>query len=133
MLLRSGQLEGRPFTSAVAGLVEECRASGVDVTLAIDGTVRRLAPTVEFTLFRAVQEGLTNVRKHAQAARAVVKMRYDQAAVVLEVADDGVGVLAVAQGFGLVGLRERLALIDGTLEVDTGVGAGFTLRVGIPA
>jgi len=131
-LLRSGPFEGRPFAAAVAGLVDECRAGGVEVVLAIDGTARPLSPAVEFTLYRAAQEALTNVRKHAQAAHADVRLRYDLDAVALDVTDDGVGALDVGHGFGLVGLRERLALTGGTLEVDTAAGAGFMLRVRVP-
>ena len=82
----------------------------------------RHAPDVENTVYRVAQEALSNAIKHSRAERAVVEIREEGNAVVAAVSDDGVGfdVAASSAGFGLVGMRERIALLGGELEVRSG-------------
>jgi signal transduction histidine kinase len=115
--------EQRPLVVALQALVED---------LVIDGTPRPLTPAAEFTLFRAAQEAITNVARHASATRTTCTLRYRPDDVVLVVADDGVGALSTDGGFGLVGLRERALLVGGSVEIATAPGRGFTLEVSIP-
>ena len=87
-----------------------------------------LPPPVELTLFRTAQEGLTNIRKHAQATQVTVALDYAETAVQLTIQDNGVGAAELDEsGFGLVGLRERVALLGGQVQITTGAGQGFTL------
>lgn len=95
----------------------------------------RLPPEVETALFRVVQESLTNVVKHSHAGNVsiVLTRRGDAVAVVVE--DDGTGFDPVrpGEGIGLLGMRERLALLDGRLDVESASGSGTTLVAEVPA
>lgn len=133
--LRADPASGKPLPETLNSLAQENRAAGLETVLRVTGEARPLPAQVEFTLFRAAQEGLTNVRKHAQASRAEVLLDYDTCctgAVTLVLKDDGVGSEAVGGGFGLTGLQERVQLMGGTLAVETAPGKGFTLTVSIP-
>jgi len=146
--LRTAPTGSRPLPEAVAELAEECRAAGILTSLDVRGTPRPLAPQAEMTLYRAAQEALTNVRKHARASRADLTLDYQAAdRVRLTVLDNGVGAAigaAVANGaadgagaapaepdggFGLLGLRERVQLIGGNVSVRSAPGEGFRLEV----
>jgi signal transduction histidine kinase len=109
------------------------RASDVEVDLDIDLTGRPPAE-VESTIYRVIQEALTNVAKHAKAAHVIVHVRETDDAIELVVRDDGAGFdpHRRSTGFGLVGMRERLALVRGTLDIKTTPGGGTTLRASVP-
>ncbi len=103
-------------------------------TLAIEGDPRPLAPGVEHALYRATQEGLTNIRKHARATQALLRLDFRAPSrIVLELSDNGVGAAAAAGGFGLRGLRERIEVIGGTVDAANRLEGGFALRVEVPA
>jgi signal transduction histidine kinase len=125
--------------AALEPLVEESRNAGVETELVVNGQVRRLAAASELTLYRAVQEGLTNVRKHAQARRVTLLLEYRTQDVALRIQDDGVGSrLTVEQiktlqgSFGLFGLGERVQLLNGNMTVQTAPGQGFCLEILLP-
>lgn len=121
-----------PLPDALRTLAEESSAAGVPTRLDVSGTQRPLADDAREALYRAAQEGLTNVRKHAHAGRAELLLDYDETAVRVTVRDDGVGTGDGAAGFGLVGLRERAALLGGRLRVESAPGAGCTLTMEVP-
>lgn len=108
-------------------------------TVAIEGQPRPLPSAVEHALFRAAQEGLTNIRKHARASQALLVLDFRGAARVrLELSDNGVGCPAPGSngdggGFGLTGLRERIELLGGVVESGNRLEGGFALRVEVPA
>ena len=131
-ILRAGPVEQRPFSVALAGLVEDCRSDGLHTVLTVRGAPRSLLPALEFTLYRAAQEALTNVARHARARLARCTLQYGDREVSLQVADDGDGATSVEGGYGIVGLRERVQLVGGTLEVRTAAGQGFELEVRVP-
>jgi signal transduction histidine kinase len=95
----------------------------------------RLTPEIESTVYRVVQEALTNIAKHARAERAVVTVIEVDGSVRIEVRDDGEGLgsSGTAGGLGVVGMRERLQLAGGSLQIDSGPGAGTTIRAELPA
>lgn len=131
--LRISPTESRSLPEAVAALVDESCAAGIHTELSVQGTLRPLSPHAELTLYRAAQEGLTNVRKHAQAACANVTLDYRNAQVTrLIVQDDGVGGNSNGGGFGLLGVRERAQMLGGKLRIHTTEGKGFTLEVELP-
>jgi signal transduction histidine kinase len=131
--LRTSPLENRPLSEAVRDLVDECQAAGLDVRYEVRGEARPLTPQSDLALYRAAQEGLTNLRKHAGASRAEVCLDFgDPSAVCLAVRDDGVGAADTDSGFGLVGIRERVHLLGGVLRIETAPGEGFVLEVEVP-
>jgi signal transduction histidine kinase len=120
-----------PSLSRIDELVEGIRASGLPVELAIEGEPVELPPGVDVSAYRIVQEALTNALKHAGPARAQVTVTYCPEAVDLAVVDDGRGAAAVnGSGYGLAGMRERVAIYGGTLEA--GRDGGYALRVRLP-
>lgn len=132
-----------PLPEALRALAEETSAAGVPTRLAVSGEPRPLPDETREALFRAAQEGLTNVRKHARATRADLVLDYAGAAVRVQVRDDGTGSGAAAlderapddgpAGFGLLGLRERAARLGGRLHVESAPGRGCTLSMEVPA
>jgi signal transduction histidine kinase len=109
------------------------RASEVEIDLDVS-LAARPSREIESTLYRVVQEALTNVAKHARASRAAVRVADTGDAIEVVVRDDGTGFdpHRRSSGFGLVGMRERLALVRGTLDIQTAPGVGTTLRAVIP-
>jgi signal transduction histidine kinase len=124
-----------PLPEALRALAEETSAAGVPTEVDVAGTARPLPAEAEESLFRAAQEGLTNVRKHARATRAALVLDFSEpAAVRLEVRDDGAGTGAGSPspaGYGLVGVRERAAHLGGRMTLESAPG-GSTLRVEVP-
>lgn len=132
--LRADPIENRPLHEAIMQLIEEHRATGLDVTYRVDGAIRPCSAQVEMTLYRAAQEGLTNIRKHAQATRADLQLSYQHpGAVSLKLRDNGIGSASDNSGFGLLGIRERVKLLGGQVNIQTSQGQGFQLCVELPA
>jgi signal transduction histidine kinase len=141
--LRPESLERSSLPEALASLAErwseEC---GVDASTTITGTPQPLAPDIEVTLMRMVQEALTNCRKYAQARHVMLTLSYMKNLVMLNVQDDGVGFDPdqlhpdssdqSTGGFGIMGMRERVEQLRGTLLVESAFGDGTTLMVAIP-
>jgi signal transduction histidine kinase len=114
---------------AIAALAERA-ALPVTVEVRVEG---RLPAPVETAAYFVVAEALTNIARHAHAASAGVAIALAGDALVVEVADDGVGGAEVASGSGLRGLEDRLAAVGGTLMVTSPPGGGTCLRATIPA
>lgn len=134
--LRPSLLDDLGLLPAIEALLERRRASGLqilaDVELGDRG--RGLDPDLETTVYRLLQETLTNVGKHARATQVRVSIRGHDDAIVLEVADDGVGFdpEAGSSGFGLAGMRERVYLAGGTLELRSEPQQGTVMRARLP-
>ncbi|MBM3469286.1 MAG: sensor histidine kinase [Armatimonadetes bacterium] len=133
-------LELRPSVLDDLGLVDALHAhvdalnaaGGTRVTLAADSLDGRLPPDVELVFYRVAQEALTNVRRHAHAPRAQVRLRRSGSEIVLEVEDEGGGFdprrsPPAGTGLGLAGMRERMALIGGEVTVRSSPGRGTTI------
>jgi signal transduction histidine kinase len=131
--LRASPTESRPLTEALAKLVEQWKAAGMNAHLDVAGMVRSLTPHAELTLYRAAQEALTNAGKHANATQVGIMLSYgNDDSVRLRVEDDGVGNADSQGGFGLLGVRERVQLLSGEMHVRTRIGGGFALEVELP-
>jgi len=132
-------LAPQPCLAALPGLVERCRAAGLQVELDLLGDDRPLPSAVELSAYRIVQEALTNVLKHAGRTRARVTVRHRAEAVELEVRDDGPleaalpGAAQLGGGNGLVGMRERAAVLGGTLAAGPTADGGWGVRARLPA
>ncbi len=124
--------EHRPeLADALRTLVAEATQAGVPTDLDVRGRPRPLRADVDESLFRAAQEGLTNVRKHADATRTAVVLDFrDDDRVRLEVRDDGRGLPEDhGDGFGLAGLAERMAHVGGRMSLESAGAAGTTTLV----
>jgi signal transduction histidine kinase len=131
--LRAAPTQNRPLAATIGDLVAECRViSGLEAQFDLLGTPRSLNSQIELTLYRVAQEGLTNVRKHAQAERVEVVLTYDNDKVGLSICDDGRGLGGSSNGYGLLGLRERIQLVGGQVNIRTAPDQGFRLEVEIP-
>jgi signal transduction histidine kinase len=133
--LRPKALDDFGLVPALERLVQTYEGdTGISIDLEAQLGAERLPAEIETLLYRTVQESLTNVVKHAQATKAsiVLTKRGDQVAAVVE--DDGRGFDAVeaGDGVGLLGMRERLALLGGRLQVESSAGKGTTLVVEVP-
>lgn len=132
--LRPSLLDDIGLVPAIEALVDRRRATGLEIVSHVALTnVERLDPELETTIYRLLQEALTNVAKHARAGSARVSARMTESEVLLEVHDDGVGFDTGAQtsGFGLSGMRERVYLAGGRLEVESGE-IGTTVTASLP-
>ncbi len=146
--LRPAALDELGTQAAVEALAERATRHGIEVDVSIDlghervlgrggdGEValERHIPELETAIYRIVQEALTNATKHGGARRAVVEIHEDGDTVHVEVRDDGAGFDPAADtgGFGVLGMRERVELLDGTLRIDSSPGAGATVRASFP-
>jgi signal transduction histidine kinase len=133
--LSPAQLDGGTLHDALRRVAGQLRSqAGIAADLEITGTVRPLATSAEVVLLRVCQEALANVRKHAGASRAGVRLAYQADAVELEVSDDGTGFDpdAVCSGYGLSGMRARVAEAGGALIVRSAPRAGTSVRVTVP-
>jgi signal transduction histidine kinase len=130
--LRESPVSNRPLSEAIASLVKEAQSNGIVTEFTIAGEPQPLEHKVALALYRAAQEGLTNVRRHARASRVDVRLDFQPDKVHLEVRDNGVGAADTEGGFGLLGIRERMQLLGGRLQVSTGAGKGFRLTASVP-
>jgi signal transduction histidine kinase len=126
----------QPGLARLDELAEPLRLAGLDVVVHREGEAPKLPAGVDLSAYRIVQEALTNTLRHARATRAEVTVRFDAAAVEVEVRDDGRGVPLVADvngaGQGLVGMRERAALLGGALEAGPLPGGGYRVHARLP-
>jgi signal transduction histidine kinase len=141
--LRPGQLEGSRLPEAFAKLAKTwSETSGVPVRIETNGEAVPLSTELEVTLFRAAQEALTNVAKHANATRVGLTLSYLEDMVLLDVLDDGVGFNvgfestadagANGNGYGLSAMRQRLLRVGGSLEIESGPGGGTAISASVP-
>jgi signal transduction histidine kinase len=137
MLRRSDDelaLAPQPSLAHLDDLVAQVREAGMPVDLRVEGEPRPLAPGIDLSAYRIVQEALTNALKHAGPASARVVVRYGTNELDIEIADDGAGDEADAPpgGHGLVGMRERVALFGGDLATGRRLGGGYAVRARLP-
>jgi signal transduction histidine kinase len=129
-----GALRPQPGLDEVPALAAGVRAAGLPVELSVTGTKRGLPPGADLAAYRVVQEALTNVIKHAAGARAKVRIEYRAHDLVIDVSNGAGGSAASAggSGRGLIGLRERIAIYGGSLDVGPRAGGGWRVRATIP-
>jgi len=131
--LRVSPVENRQLAEALSALIEETQAIGISTKFDVFGEPRAVDEKAALALYRAAQEGLTNVRKHAHASRVDVELDFSQPDKIrLSIRDDGTGTADTSSGFGLVGIRERVHLLGGDCRIETEVGKGFCLEVVVP-
>lgn len=139
--LRPTLLDDLGLVAAIKWLLDNnLRLAGVTVNLKTAGRPRRLAPRLETTLFRVVQEAVSNIARHAQAKNVSVALRFKKSAIGVHVKDDGRGFdveEAISskdrpRGLGLLGMKERVELMNGTLNIRSRLGIGTEINIEIP-
>ncbi|GHB49614.1 two-component sensor histidine kinase [Streptomyces viridiviolaceus] len=137
----AGEYVPQPDVQQIEDLVEQCRSHGLPVDFKVEGTPRPLPSGVELTAYRIVQEALTNTRKHGGPnAGASVRLVYFDDGLGLLVEDDGKGAPHElyeeggfdGQGHGLIGMRERVGMVGGTLDAGPRPGGGFRISALLP-
>ncbi|MEH1125171.1 sensor histidine kinase [Micromonospora sp. CPCC 206061] len=130
----AAEMAPQPGLAGIESLVEQVREAGLPVSLRVDGSPGSLAPGVALTIYRIVQEALTNALKHAGAATAQVRLSFGVYWLIVEIFDTGRGPAPGSDyvGHGLVGMRERVALYGGTLRTGPRPGGGFRVYAKIP-
>jgi signal transduction histidine kinase len=124
-----------PTLADLDALLAATRAAGVPVELAVDGPVRDLSPGVQLSVYRIVQESLTNVAKHAPGAAAMVTMHYTDSHLCLEVVNEPSALAAtrtIPGGRGVLGMRERAELHGGSLRATARPRGGFEVTAMLP-
>lgn len=137
--LRSDGITAGHLPEALVPLITESRQSGLSTDLTIRGEPKPLLPAVELAVYRAVQEGLTNIQKHSHATHASISLQFRPQGVFLCVEDNGNGAdvnlndaPAVRTSYGLFGLRERVQLLGGDMHIQSAPGAGFRFEITLP-
>ncbi|MFI4990198.1 MAG: GAF domain-containing protein [Solirubrobacterales bacterium] len=138
--LRPAALDELGIQAAIEALAERNARHGLEVDVGIEldheqgSEPQRMSSELESALYRITQEALTNAAKHGKASRAVVEIREQSGEVRLLIRDNGSGFdpLAESEGFGLLGMNERVALLDGELRVESSPDGGTAIRVQLP-
>jgi len=138
--MRSQVLERADLGEALGGILHQMTdGTGVKGNIVVEGDARRLPPVVENNLLRIGQEAITNASRHAKPTRIDVTLSFEGRSVRLQVSDDGVGFTpdARAKGdrrsFGLVGIKERVDLLGGSVAIDSAPGKGTRVSVTVSA
>ncbi len=127
------ELTPQPGLGSLEPLLDDVRRAGLPVELHVEGEPFPLPQAIDLSAYRIVQEGLTNVLKHAQAGRADVLVRYRPDELGIEVRDDGRGPSGSdGGGHGLIGIRERVKLYGGEVSAGSANGHGFLLSTRLP-
>jgi signal transduction histidine kinase len=126
-------LAPQPSLRHVERLAQSVREAGLPVEVEVQGAAIALAPGVDLSAYRIVQEALTNALRHAGPARVRVVVRYGPRELELEISDDGPGITtANGAGHGLVGIRERVHVYGGAVETGDRPEGGYAIRVRLP-
>lgn len=141
--LRPPTIDHHGLSAAIDSMAHEwSERSSIPIQVEIDPALGRLPETIELSVFRIVQEGLNNIRKHAEASRVRLSLqRTPSASLLVRLEDDGHGLsvptdlasLSANKHFGLVGISERVALLGGMMNIESSKGSGMILQVEIPS
>ena len=127
-------LSPQPGVGELESLISQVRSAGLEVELQVEGEPSAIDPGVGLSVYRVVQEALTNSLRHSGADRTLVMIRYLPGQIELEVSDDGDGMTTNGSGSGrgLAGMRERVAFYGGDLQADRRPEGGFAIRARLP-
>jgi signal transduction histidine kinase len=129
----AGDLAPQPMLDNLDEVIAQVSGAGLTVDLRVEGERRHLDPAVELAAYRVVQEALTNTLKHANASGSTVLLRFGADQLDVEVTDDGSGSPAGdGSGLGLIGMKERVDVLGGTLVASPRDGGGFMVRATLP-
>lgn len=131
--LRQDPIELSPLFDRIQGMAQSASSEGRKISVTLVGKPRKISPQADLTLFRAAQETINNANKHSNASKVALRLDYsDTDFVSLEAVDDGIGSDDIEKGFGLIGIQERVRLLNGSAEISTSVGKGFKILIRLP-
>jgi len=138
--LRPPALDELGLSHALRQSLEELKTDGMDCRFSEVGTPVRLPSNVEIAVYRAVQEALTNIRKHASATRVNLRLQFQTDKLLVEVRDNGKGFdlsqtldSAISVGhMGLLGMKQRAEMLGGDIKIRTGEGVGTAITLRFP-
>ncbi|MDP3610054.1 MAG: sensor histidine kinase [Methylophilus sp.] len=136
--LRPSTLDSQGIVAAVKAVVQEWMTYNpkIKAEIEIDDAIQSLSEKTNITIYRVVQEALTNISKHAHASQINIVLKFDQAkaAISLLIRDNGIGIQKSTKkfGFGLIGMRERIHALQGEINIHSVIAQGTTLQVLIP-
>jgi len=114
-------------------LIAHSAPSGIKGKLKISGTPREISPKSEYTLYRTAQESVNNTLRHSRASHLWMTLDYSAAHIIsLQIRDDGVGAEKLEEGYGIKGIRERVELVGGKIELQTAEGKGLQVNIEVP-
>ncbi len=131
--LRVDEKESGSLEERIRKLISSTNVRGIDIGFTIQGDRRPVSPQVDLTLFRACQEGINNAIKYSNADKLVITLTFMESnEIKLVISDNGSGAEEIQSGFGLIGIRERVRLLNGKVDVTTASGLGFTITILLP-
>jgi signal transduction histidine kinase len=131
--LRASPEENLPLPELMEKLVHTCGLINLEAEFKVMGYPRPLSPPAHLTLYRAAQESINNICKHSQASQVWMALDYlNLQKIRLTIQDNGIGAEELDGGFGLMGLRERVGLLNGELTIQTAPDQGFRLEIEVP-
>ncbi len=131
--LRVDEAENGSLDERIRKLIASTNVNAIDIQFNVEGDWRVLTPQVDLTIFRACQEGINNALKHSNASHVIITLSFqDPNEIKLVIADNGSGAEDIQSGFGLIGIRERVRLLNGQVDVNTASGRGFTITIQVP-
>ncbi len=131
--LRMDDSDGGTLEERIRKLISSSNVRQMKIDFEIKGEVRSITPQVDLTIFRACQEGINNAMKHSDADLLSIELSYEEPEdISLVISDNGTGADEIQSGFGLIGIRERVRLLNGSVDVSTATGIGFTISMRLP-
>jgi signal transduction histidine kinase len=132
--LRQDPVELTPLFDRIDEMAHSASFEGRKISVILVGEPRKISPQADLTLFRAAQETINNAIKHSNASTVILRLDYsDISFISLEAKDDGIGSNNIEKGFGLIGIQERVRLLNGSAEIVTSAGKGFNILIRLPS
>jgi signal transduction histidine kinase len=131
--LREDNLNDISLVERISHLLETSNSQEREIEFKVISSPRIISPQVDVSLFRVVQEAVNNAIKHSNSTQVQIALDFGQTDQIrLTIQDNGLGTDSLEGGFGLIGMKERIRLINGTVEINTAKGQGFCIKVTVP-
>lgn len=139
--LRPSLLDNLGLKSAIKWYIEKQKSkAGIDIEYELDFDQEKLDPDYAITIFRIIQESITNIVRHAKAKKVFLSIKEEENSILINIEDDGVGFdveniwneVKEGRALGILGIKERVELLKGNLEIKSGKGEGTRIKITFP-